>query len=66
MARKITEEGRVAKKLSIIANDLSLDLEHVGLLLSDITPNVSFRRLQLIMEVAEQERSGYTDISHDY
>jgi hypothetical protein len=58
MTRRLTEEEKVAKQLAKITNDLTLDLEQVGVVLSDISHNVSFRRLGLIVEVAEQEKEN--------
>lgn len=63
MARRLTEEEKVAKQLAKITNDLTLDLEQVGVVLSDISHGVSFRRLSLVVEVADQERNG-TEINY--
>jgi hypothetical protein len=65
MARTLTEEEKVAKQLAKITNDLTLDLEQVGVVLADISHGVSFRRLSLVVEVADQERSG-TGIEINY
>jgi len=58
MAKRLTTEDKVAKQLATIVNDLTLDLERVGISLSEISHSVSFRRLGLIVEVAEQERDN--------
>jgi len=58
MAKRLTQEDKVAKQLATIVNDLTLDLERVGVVLAEITHSVSFRRLSLIVEVAEQEKEN--------
>lgn len=54
--RTMTEEERVAKKLTTIVSDLRLDLEQVGRYLARTSPNVSFNRLIEIAESAQYEK----------
>jgi predicted RNA binding protein with dsRBD fold (UPF0201 family) len=50
--RKIkTDEEKVAKTLTNLVNDLTLDVEQVGVYLGRESPNVSLRRLNEIMDV---------------
>lgn len=57
--RKIkTDEEKVAKTLTNLVNDLTLDVEQVGVYLGRESPNVSLRRLNEIMETANEERKA--------
>jgi predicted RNA binding protein with dsRBD fold (UPF0201 family) len=57
--RKIkTDEEKVAKALTNLVNDLTLDVEQVGVYLGRESPNVSLRRLTDIMETANEERKA--------
>jgi predicted RNA binding protein with dsRBD fold (UPF0201 family) len=57
--RKIkTDEEKVAKTLTNLVNDLTLDVEQVGVYLGRESPNVSLRRLNEIMNTANEERKG--------
>jgi hypothetical protein len=53
---KITEEEKIALKLSAITADLRLDLEMVGRYFGRVNPNVSNRRLQVIAEASQYEK----------
>lgn len=62
--RKIkTDEEKVAKALTNLVNDLTLDVEQVGVYLGRESPNVSLRRLTEIMDTANEERKG-TDVRY--
>lgn len=52
----ITPEQRVATKIANLVSDVTIDLEMVGLSIARDNPNVVYRRLQEIAEVAEQEK----------
>lgn len=55
MRRKIlTEEEKVAKKLTAILSDVRLDLEMVGKYLVQLSPNVIYSRLIILTESAEE------------
>lgn len=56
MSKRLTKEDKVAQKLCEIVNDLTLDLEEVGYVLSEIARNVSYKRLLVIAESAEHHR----------
>lgn len=57
MRRKlITPEQKVATKIANLVSDVTIDLEMVGLSIARDNPNVVYRRLQEIAEVAEQEK----------
>jgi hypothetical protein len=56
--RKIrTPEEKVAKTLATLINDVSLNLDEIGIHLANNVANVSFRRLQEVVESAEHEKS---------
>lgn len=56
-AKLRTEEEKVAKLLAKVVNDLTLDLDQVGVYLARNTRNVSFRRLKEIVEAADFEKA---------
>jgi hypothetical protein len=60
MSRKhiITQEEKVAKQLGNLLSDVRLDLDLVGVYLADLSPNVIYRRLQIIAEMAEYQREA--------
>ena len=51
-----SKEESVAEKIADLVTDLRLDLEQVGLSIARDNPNVVYRRLQEIAEVAEQDK----------
>lgn len=58
--RKIrTDEEKVARQISNLISSVSLDLDEIGIALATANPNVSYRRLQIIIESAEQEKESY-------
>jgi hypothetical protein len=63
--RKIRlQEEKIAKQLAGIVNDITLDLEEVGVHLANNNSAVSVRRLQIITETAQEEKekqNGRTD-----
>ena len=61
MAKRMTEEEKIAKKLSLIVSDLRLDLDLIGSYLASIAPTVAYNRLQVIAESAEAEKDRMND-----
>jgi hypothetical protein len=62
---KPTKELRVAKTMSDLVNDLTLDLEQVGIYLAT-NNGISYRRIQMIAESAKHEREeAWREISID-
>jgi hypothetical protein len=61
-----TKEEQVAEKLITIVENVNLDLDRVGVHLARIAPNVSFRRLGIIIEAADYEKEAASvRTSHD-
>lgn len=57
--RKIrTQEEKVAKQLADIVNDVSIDLDEVGIHLATNQPNISYLRLENVIEAAKEEKNG--------
>jgi hypothetical protein len=57
--RKIrTQEEKVAKQLADIVNNVSIDLDEVGIHLATNQPNISYLRLENIVEAAKEEKNG--------
>ena len=58
MRKQRTPEEKVAKTLAQSISDVSLDLDEVGIHLANNLPNVSFRRLEEVVESAKQEKES--------
>jgi riboflavin synthase alpha subunit len=61
MRHRMTDEERVAVKISALISDLRLDIEKVGVYMARIGGHVVNHRLDLITEISQQER-GNRDI----
>jgi hypothetical protein len=68
MANKIrTNEEKVATQMATAVNDLTLDLDQVGVYLARQAEAVSFRRLNIVIDSANNEKkSGEVSIGHNY
>ena len=61
-----TKEEIVAEKLIAVVENVNLDLDRVGVHLARIAPNVSYRRLGIIIDSAEYEKEASSvRINHD-
>lgn len=58
MARKLTDEEKVAKKIIDSVNDLTVDLEEVGEIIGSTYRNVSINRLVVVAESAENTKNN--------
>lgn len=57
--RKVkTDEEKIAIQMAKLTNDLTLDIEQVGVYLARLSPNVSFRRINEIVEAAKYEKEN--------
>ena len=65
MRKVVTEEEKLAKRLSDSISDLRLDLEMVSLYLSQISPNVVINRFLLMAEFLKEEKEGRQN-EYDY
>jgi hypothetical protein len=66
MRRIQTQEEKIAKKLSDIVSDVRIDLDLVGVYLARAFPNLTYRRLSVIIESAEQEKENtYDRLNHN-
>lgn len=66
MRYAMSEEEKVAMRLSAIVSDVRLDLDKVGVYLARISPMVSYNRLIVIAESAQDERDTYDRGQHQY
>jgi hypothetical protein len=66
MRHKMTDEERVAVKISALISDLRLDIEKVGVYMARVGGNVVNHRLDLLTEVAQQERSNHDIRANHY
>lgn len=54
--KRMTEEQRVAKRLSQLVSDVALDLEVVAETLAQAYPNVIINRILLMADILKQEK----------
>ena len=66
MKHKMTDEERVALKISALISDLRLDIERVGVYMARVGGNVVNHRLDLLTEVAQEERSNHDIRANHY
>jgi hypothetical protein len=66
MKFRMTDEEKVALKLSALISDLRLDIEKVGVYVARVGGNTVNHRLNLLTEVAQQEREGYDIRANQY
>ena len=60
----ISKEEKIARKLSDIVNDYTLDLDEVGRYFYRVAPKVSYNRILDIVDVAEMERENTNVRNH--
>jgi hypothetical protein len=66
MRKSQTKEMKVAKQLSAMLNDVTLDLDMVGKYLAIHSSSVEFNRIQAIAETAQFEKENqYDRLSHN-
>jgi hypothetical protein len=53
---KLTPEDKLAMKMIDQVNNLTLDLDQVGIVIAQISPSVLFNRLEVIVESAREEK----------
>lgn len=53
---KHTKEGKTAEKIISLVNDLTLDLEMVGIYLADISSSVLYNRLCQVFDSARHQK----------
>ena len=63
---RLTDEEKVAMRLSAIVSDLRLDIEQVGEYLAVIAPTVSYNRLITIAESAQYHKEEKYTNEHQY
>ncbi len=56
MRKTKSKNEAVAEKLSVLVNDLTLNLDLIGEYIARSAPNVTYRRLMEIAEAARYER----------
>ncbi|MGA1590510.1 MAG: hypothetical protein ACO36B_06895 [Methylophilaceae bacterium] len=63
---KLTDEEKVAMRISAIVSDLRLDIEQVGEYLAVIAPSVSYNRLITIAESAQHHKEEKYNEQYQY
>jgi 3D (Asp-Asp-Asp) domain-containing protein len=66
MKSRMTDEERVAVRISALISDLRLDIEKVGVYMARTGGNVVNNRLDLLTEVAQEERQGHDIRANHY
>lgn len=56
LRKRLTDEERVALKMSALVSDLRLDIEQVGEYIAQALPYVAYNRLQEIAEAARYHK----------
>jgi hypothetical protein len=64
MRKKQTQEERVAKQLTDIVKDLTLDLDEVGRYMATNFPTILANRLDVVIESARYEKENQYDREH--
>jgi hypothetical protein len=57
----ITPEERVAMRIKTIVEDLNLDIEQTGIMLARVLPQLTYTRLETILEAMQYEREAVLD-----
>ena len=66
MKTRMTDEEKVALRISALVSDLRLDIEKVGVYLARVGGNIVNHRLDLLVEVSKEERSGHDIRANHY
>lgn len=53
---KYTKEGRTAQKMAELVNDLTLNLDMVGIYLADLTSSILYNRLYQVFDSARTQK----------
>lgn len=64
MRKRQTQEERVAKQLTDIVKDLTLDLDEVGRHMAISFPTILANRLDVVIESARYEKENLYDREH--
>lgn len=51
-----TKEGRTAEKIAELVNDLTLNLDMVGIYLADLTSSILYNRLYQVFDSARKQK----------
>lgn len=54
--KRMTEEQRVAKRLTQIISDVTLDIEQLASVIAQAYPNVIINRILLMADILKQEK----------
>ncbi len=57
----VTPEERVALRIKTIIEDLNLDIEQTGIMLARVLPQLTYTRLETILEAMQYEREAVLD-----
>lgn len=64
MARPLTKEQKIAKQMTELVGDVTLDLDDIGKSIANANPTISYNRMVLIIEAAiDEKESGKEHLS---
>lgn len=55
---QVTNEQKVAKKITQLVSDVTLDLDEVGKTIANASPTITYNRVILIAEAAVEEKQN--------
>jgi hypothetical protein len=62
----MTDEEKVAVKISNMICDLRLDIERVGIYLARMRPSTTFHRVEIMTEAMQEEKEDVGIAIHNY
>jgi hypothetical protein len=62
----MTDEEKVAVKISNMICDLRLDIERVGIYLARMRPSTTFHRVEVMTEAMQEEKGDVGITIHNY
>ena len=62
----MTDEEKVAVKISNMICDLRLDIERVGIYLARMRPSTTFHRVEVMTEAMQEEKEDVGITIHNY
>lgn len=55
---QLTKEQKIAKKITELVNDVTLDLDEVGKTIANAHPTITYNRVILLAEAAVEEKQN--------
>ena len=55
---QLTKEQKIAKKMTELVSDVTLDLDEVGKTIANAQPTITYNRIILVAEAAVEEKNN--------